>query len=180
MIIKMIPTHWKTSRLTIKDMTKDEILRVQELYEQGSYTHQWDGGNLDHEYASRCFTDGDLPPNGTKAQFNIQVIRLKDNGHLAGLLTTYHGYPSPESFYINYLYIDKEYHRQGLGQEVVRELIRIVKQAEYHEVRANVAVKNWPALRFWTGQGLDTIQGIYGDKEYGVDQYADIELVKFL
>jgi diamine N-acetyltransferase len=177
---KFIPNHWETNRLMIKDMTEEEISLVQELYEKGSYIHQWDGGSLDHEYASRCFTEGDIPPGGTRAQYKIQVIRQKENGHLAGLLTTYHGYPIPETFYINYLYIDKSYHRQGLGQEVVRELIGIVKQAEYREVRANVAIKNWPALRFWTGQGLDTIQGIYGDREYGAGKYADLELVKFL
>jgi diamine N-acetyltransferase len=178
MTIKMIPSQWETNRLTIKDMTQQEIPTVQELYEQGSYIHQWDGGSLDKKYASRCFTEGDLPPGGTRAQFNIQVIRLKDKGNLAGLLTTYHGYPTPESFYINYLYMDKEFHKKGLGREVVSELLSIVEQAEYREVRANVAIKNWPALRFWTGQGLNTIQGIYGDKEYGADKYADIELVK--
>jgi diamine N-acetyltransferase len=178
MTARIIPTQWETNHLTIKDMTQQEISTVQELYEQGSYIHQWDGGSLDHEYASRCFAEGDLPPGGTRTQFKIQVIRLKENGHLAGLLTTYHGYPTPQSFYINYLYIDKEFHRKGLGQEAVRELLRIVKQAGYREVRANVAIKNWHAIRFWTGQGLDTIHGIYGDREYSADTYADIELVK--
>ncbi|QWC21169.1 GNAT family N-acetyltransferase [Bacillus haikouensis] len=178
MKIKMIPNHWKTNRLFIKDMTEEEIQPVQELYEQGSYIHQWDGSSFDKEYAYRCFIEGDIPPGGTNAQFKIQVIRLKGNEHLVGLLTTYHGYPATESFYINYLYIEKEFHRKGLGQEVVSELLSIVEQAGYREVRANVAIKNWPALRFWTEQGLDTIQGIYGDREYGACKYADIELVK--
>jgi diamine N-acetyltransferase len=105
---------------------------------------------------------------------------MKETGLIVGLLTTYHGYPNPETFYINYLYIDKDYHNQGLGQEVINELLSLLKEAQYKEVRANVALKNWAALRFWTKLGLNTIQGIFGDKEHGDDQYADVELIKYL
>ncbi|MGM0867551.1 MAG: GNAT family N-acetyltransferase [Bacillota bacterium] len=176
----MIPGVWETKRLTIKDLTEEEIQTVQKLYNQGSFVHQWDGGSLDKEYVYRCFTVGDLPPNGIKDQFKIQVIRMKETGLIVGLFTTYHGYPMPETFYINYLYIDKKYHKQGLGQEVVIELLDILKRTKYNEVRANVAIKNWAALRFWSKLGLNTIQGIFGDKEHGVDNYADIELIKYL
>jgi ribosomal protein S18 acetylase RimI-like enzyme len=178
--IKLIPMMWETKKLTIQDITADQIERVQELYEQGSYIHQWDGSPQDNEYAYRCFTVGDLPPNGTKDNFKIQVIKLKDTERMVGILTTYHGYPYPEIFYINYLYIDKDYHQQGLGQEVVKELLTIIKQRNYDEVRANVAIKNWAALRFWSKLGLNTINGIYGDKELAPDHFADIELVKQL
>jgi ribosomal protein S18 acetylase RimI-like enzyme len=175
----LIPSIWETKRLTIEDLLEEDIQTVQALYIQGSYIHQWDGGSLDEQYVSRCFTEGDLPPNGTKEQFRIQVIRIKETGVIAGILTTYHGYPEPGTFYINYLYIDKAFHKQGLGQEVVTELLSVVEQEGYHEVRANVAMKNWAALRFWTKVGLNSISGIYGDREHGSDSFADMELVKY-
>ena len=178
MLIKTIPAMWETKRLTIQDLDEDEIQSVQKLYEQGSYIHQWDGGSLDYEYAYRCFTDGDLPPNGTKDKYKIQVIRVKETDTIVGILTTYQGYPKYETFYINYLYIDKEYHKQGLGKEVISELLSILQESKFAEVRASVAIKNWPAIRFWTGLGLDTINGFYGDNEYRADHYADIELIK--
>jgi ribosomal protein S18 acetylase RimI-like enzyme len=171
---------WDTNRLSIQDLNDYEIQFVQKLYEQGSYIHEWDGLTLDDEYVHRCFTVGDLPPNGTKDQFKIQVIRMKETDLIVGIITTYHGYPTSETFYINYLYIDKEYHKQGLGQEVVNELLDILKRIKYDEVRANVSIKNWSALRFWTKLGLNTINGIYGDKVHSSDQYADIELIKKL
>jgi diamine N-acetyltransferase len=37
-----------------------------------------------------------------------------------------------------------------MAQEIVNELLSILKGIKYNEVRANVALKNWPALRFWT------------------------------
>ncbi|MYL65162.1 GNAT family N-acetyltransferase [Bacillus hwajinpoensis] len=176
-LMKLIPSLWGTARITIQDLRKSEILPVQKIYEQGSYLHEWDGGSGDQDYAYRCFTDGDLPPNGSKEQYKIQVLRLKETDTIVGILTTYHGYPKSETFYINYLYIDKRYHKQGFGKEVISELLHLLKDAEFEEVRANVAIKNWPALRFWTGLGLNTINGFYGDKEYRANHYADIELM---
>ncbi|WP_404351874.1 GNAT family N-acetyltransferase [Sutcliffiella horikoshii] len=76
--------------------------------------------------------------------------------------------------------MDKAFHKKGLGQEVVTELLSIVEQAGLHEVRANVSMKNWAALRFWTKVGLNSISGIYGDKEHGIENFADMELVKYL
>lgn len=103
---------------------------------------------------------------------------MKESEELVGLLVSYHGHPVLESFYINYLSIDPDYQKLGLGQEVGEEFLEIVKHHEFKEVRANVALKNWGAIRFWTKLGLDTINGIYGDSEYGENRFADMELVK--
>ncbi|MCA1060179.1 GNAT family N-acetyltransferase [Rossellomorea aquimaris] len=178
--MKIIPNTWETERLSIQDIRQEEIDDAQSIYEKGSYIHQWDGSNLDEEYIKRCFLEGDLPPGGTKEHFKIQVVRIKESDELVGLLITYHGYPAPESFYINYFTIDPDYHKKGLGREMVKELLDIVKQHNFKEVRANVALKNWGALRFWTKLGIDKINGIYGDPVYEEDSFADIELMKRL
>ncbi|PFA62809.1 GNAT family N-acetyltransferase [Bacillus sp. AFS015802] len=178
--MKLIPSKWETKRLIVVDLEEEEIYHVQALYEKGSYIHQWDGGTLDEGFVKRCFMEGDLPPGGTKENFRIQVIRMKEPDCLVGLLVSYHGYPVPDSFYINYLSIDPDHHKKGLGQEVVEALLDIVKPHHYQEVRANVAMKNWGALRFWSKLGLNTINGIYGDPVHGEDSFADVELMKRL
>ncbi|RLQ92408.1 GNAT family N-acetyltransferase [Falsibacillus albus] len=180
MSTEIIPSWWETNRLIIEDMKKNEIQTVQQLYEQGSYINKWDGKSVDHEYAHRCFSEGDLPPDGIKEQYKIQVMCLKETDRIVGLLTSYHGYPEPDTFYINYLYIDKELHKQGIGQEVVNRLIGLLKEMNYCEVRANVAIKNWPAIRFWSKLGLNTINGVFGDRQHGDENFADIELIRQL
>jgi diamine N-acetyltransferase len=87
-------------------------------------------------------------------------MHMKESEELVGMLVSYHGHPVAEPFYINYLSIDPDYQKLGLGQEVVEELLEIVKHNEYKEVRANVAMKNWGAIRFWTKLGLDTINDL--------------------
>ncbi|GGG05466.1 hypothetical protein GCM10010912_57700 [Paenibacillus albidus] len=44
----------------------------------------------------------------------------------------------------------------------------------------HIAIKNWPAVRFWTQSGFNGISGIYGDKTIAEDSYANIELIKSL
>ncbi|MDX8344635.1 GNAT family N-acetyltransferase [Rossellomorea sp. YZS02] len=178
--MKHIPSKWETQKLTVQDLKETEIHQAQTLYEKGSHIHQWDGGTLDEAYVKRCFEEGDLPPGGRKEHFKIQVITMKESRDFVGLLITYHGHPVPASFYINYLSIDPYYHKQGLGQEVVKELLEIVKQHGFQEVRANVALKNWGAIRFWSKLGVDTINGVYGDQEHGEGRFADIELMRTL
>ncbi|WP_406687938.1 hypothetical protein [Rossellomorea vietnamensis] len=64
--MKQIPTKWKTKRLIVADLRKEEIHHVQSLYEKGNYIHQWDGGLLDEGFVKRCYLEGDLPPGGRK------------------------------------------------------------------------------------------------------------------
>ncbi|WP_078551975.1 GNAT family N-acetyltransferase [Bacillus alkalicellulosilyticus] len=177
---KIISSQWDTERLVIKDLLEEDIETMQKLYEQGSYRHKWDGQTLDKEYVYRCFTVGDLPPNGSKENFKIQAIHRKDTNSIVGILTSYHGFPNAKTFYINYLYIDQKEQKQGFGREVITRLLDMVKENEYVEVRANVALKNWTALRFWTSLGLNKINGIFGDKELSPDSFADVELCKEL
>ncbi|MFD1676560.1 GNAT family N-acetyltransferase [Alicyclobacillus fodiniaquatilis] len=180
MSVNTIPHTWDTERLVMRELVDNEIHTVQALYEQGGYISKWDGREFDTQYIHHCFTIGDLPPNGDKEHFKIQSIRVKETGIIAGLLIIYHGYPTPQTVYVTYLYIDQNYQKQGLGQEVINGLFIRLKRIGYGEVRANVALKNWTALRFWIKLGLNSIGGIYGHKEHSADTYADVELIKYL
>ncbi|WP_315906727.1 GNAT family N-acetyltransferase [Priestia koreensis] len=180
MELTLIPSMWETNQLIVRDLRKEEIEDVQALYLQGSYLGEWDGRTYDSDYITQCFTTGDLPPDGSKDHFKIQVLRMKETNKITGLLTTYHGHPSPEVFYITYFYLDQRLQSQGLGREAMEKLLQCVKETNYTEIRANVAIKNWPALRFWTSLGLDRIQGVFGDRTHDSHSFADIELVKKL
>ncbi|MEW4282898.1 GNAT family N-acetyltransferase [Priestia koreensis] len=176
----LIPSMWETNQLIVRDLQEAEIGDVQALYFQGSYLGEWDGRTYDYDYITQCFTTGDIPPGGTKDHFKIQVLRMKESHKIIGLLAMYHGHPSSDVFYITYFYVDQRLQSQGLGREAMEQLLQCVKEANYTEIRANVAIKNWPALRFWTSLGLDRIQGVFGDRTHSSQSFADVELVKKL
>jgi ribosomal protein S18 acetylase RimI-like enzyme len=176
----LIPPKWKFKRLVIKDLVITEIDLVQNLYKTSSYISVWDGNGYDPNYIKKSFEEGIMPPRGSKKHFRIQSIQDKESGSTIGFISIYHGYPEDRTIYIAFMCIDKTSQGQGYAQEVVAHLAREAKDRKYKEIRANVSLKNWPALLFWTKAGLNKVNGIYGDKEYEEDKFSDIELTMIL
>ncbi|MEK4662980.1 GNAT family N-acetyltransferase [Priestia sp. FSL H7-0729] len=67
------------------------------------------------------------------------------------------GYPSEDSLYLEFLYIQSEIQKQGYGQELIQALTLHCSELGYKEIRINVALINWPALRFWIKSGINKI-----------------------
>lgn len=174
-----IPNAWCTVRLSVADVRHDDIQAAQALYEKSAFMQEWTGQRLDPQYVHHCVYDGNLPPNGHLDNFKIQAIR-DTTDRFIGLLVLYHGHPHSRCAYITLLFFDPGLQRHGLGKDLVQELFSRLKRLGYNEVRANVQLKNWPGLRFWTKVGMTTITGIYGDSDYSKDTYADIELSRQL
>jgi len=178
--MKLISDKWNSRRLTISNLKEDEIPRVQDLYETSKYMNQWDGQSYNPEHIKDCFFNGNLPPDGKIENYRIQTIRNQEDQKIIGILSVYHGYPSTDSVYLEFLYIDKDIQKQGFGQEVINQFIEVTAALGYKEIRINVALKNWPALKFWIKSGFNHASGIYGDHEYSETTYANLELVKIL
>lgn len=174
-----IRSEWSTARLLVSDITELAIQAAQALYEKSAFMQEWTGHKQEPEYIRHCFFGGDLPPNGHRDNLKIQVVRGSTE-KMFGLLILYHGYPHGKCTYITFLFIDPEQQRQGLGYELTIELFNQLRSIGYDEVRANVQLKNWPALRFWAKVGLTTIAGIYGDQNCSDNTYADVELSMIL
>ncbi len=48
----------------------------------------------------------------------------------------------------------------------------------FSAIRAHVALKNWPALRFWTKRGYNKAIKYHEDPIYGEDKFASFVLEK--
>ncbi|WNR43666.1 GNAT family N-acetyltransferase [Paenibacillus roseipurpureus] len=180
--MKALNTFWKSERLIFEDIKLQEIEEVQDLYESSSNIRIWDGREPDKGYLKQCFFTGDLPPGGKKENYKIQTIRTnKDaSNNLIGMLSIYHGYPLDDTTYLAFMCVGNNYKNQGNGQEIISQLIIELTRLEYKEIRINVELKNWSALRFWSKLGFDKINGIFGDKDYSDSTYSNIELTRFL
>ncbi|ETT41898.1 GNAT family N-acetyltransferase [Paenibacillus sp. FSL H7-689] len=78
------------------------------------------------------------------------------------------------------IYETSRYLHQWDGQELIQALTRHFSELGYKEIRINVALKNWPALRFWIKSGFNQISRIYGDLQHSEDTFANTELIKSL
>ncbi|MEK3704123.1 GNAT family N-acetyltransferase [Paenibacillus sp. FSL R7-0198] len=178
--MKQLPEEWKSDRLIVSNVKESDIPELESIYETSRYLHQWDGQEHDRNYVKECFEEGHLPPGGRLENYRIQSIRTNEDDRYIGLLSVYHGYPSEDSIYLEFLYIQSEIQKQGYGKELIQALTLHCSELGYKEIRINVALKNWPALRFWIKSGFNQINGIYGDLEYSEDTFANTELIKSL
>ncbi|MCQ4088419.1 GNAT family N-acetyltransferase [Saccharibacillus sp. JS10] len=178
--MKLISNNWTSQRLILSDLKEEEIASVQEIYETSTYMNQWDGQTYNPEHIKDGFFKGNLPPDGKLENYSIQTIRTKEDAKIIGILSIYHGYPSTDSMYFEFLYIDKRIQKKGFGQEVIHQFVEETRSLGYKEIRINVALKNWGALKFWIKSGFNHASGIYGDNEHSETTYANLELVKIL
>lgn len=179
-MIKVLPDKWNSRNLKFCSLLENEITEVQHLYSACQYISKWDGNDYDPSFIKHCFYSGDLPPEGIKENYRIFTLRHVESSELIGILSLYHGYPKIDSTYIVGLYICPDLQGQGFGNEAENQLCSELKALGYNAVRANVAVKNWPAIRFWTKAGFNGISGIYGDKLHTENTFANLELIKTL
>ncbi|MDK8192647.1 GNAT family N-acetyltransferase [Paenibacillus sp. UMB7766-LJ446] len=178
--MKQIPAAWNSDRLFMSDLKESEIFDIQYIVGTSSYVQEWDGRDHEPDYVRTCFEKGDLPPGGRLENYRIQTIRTSKENKSIGVLSLYHGYPKEDSVYLEFLYIHSETQKQGYGQEMMHALTQLFSELGYMEIRINVALKNWPALRFWTKSGFDQISRIYGDLEHSDKTFANMELIKAL
>ncbi|WP_434749861.1 GNAT family N-acetyltransferase [Paenibacillus amylolyticus] len=178
--MKHLPSRWNSERLIISDVKPFEIVELQKLYDTSRYIQEWDGQENDMNYVKNCIEQGNLPPGGILANYRIQSIRTLEANQTIGMLSVYHGYPAEHVLYLEFLYIQNVVQKQGYGQEMMSALTNQLTILGYDEIRINVALKNWPALRFWFRSGFSQIGGIYGDEKHSSNNFANIELIKKL
>ncbi len=128
--------------------------------------------------ARRIADNDDLPPGGKKENSYHYLLFARSNNEVAGILSCYLGYPEKEVFYVGGLFLRPRWQGIGLGKEIVSRVEDLLNNNIVKQIRLGVGLKNWSALRFWTGLGFDTITKIKGDSEFGVNQFAAVELLK--
>ncbi len=181
MEIRQIPAQFATERLYVKDIEPNEIGAAQALYESSAYMGRFDGhARSDTEYIARCLREGDLPPQGDKQFFRMQLVRRRVDDEALGLLSVYHGYPRTDVLYLGFLFITTKQQGRGLGSELASHVEWEAYQAGFRWIRLGVALKNWHALRFWVRHGFRNITAITGDLEYADTSFATVELEKKL
>ncbi|MBT4552392.1 GNAT family N-acetyltransferase [bacterium] len=178
--MKLLSSEWQTENLLIKTSKLSECALLQKLYEEFREKLQpLDGQDPPAKNTMyKTLTEGDLPPNGKKE--NFQFMSILNGKETIGFLAIYHGYPEEDILQVPYLYIKKNYQNQGFGQKVIFKLFEEAKKAAYEKIQLVVGVKNWPGIRFWLKMEFDKILNISGDKKYSHNSFADLHLEKKL
>jgi ribosomal protein S18 acetylase RimI-like enzyme len=140
---------------------------------------------LDREYdplvLARRFVEGrNLPPRGILSCLHNLVLREAGSGDVMGLLGFYMGYPKADIVYVGELFLGPQFQGVGFGREVYLSLEGMLRPGPMSRVRVGVGLRNWNALRFWIKLGFTHVSGMSGDRSFGPDRHAFLELQKNL
>ncbi len=177
----LISELWETERMIIRDANLHDVDRLQEIYMQSESTEGWTWANeLTTDYILNSVNKGNLPPNGMKEFYKIQLITHKNSLEIMGFMEFYHGYPDKEVLYIGTLLFREDYRNNRYGQEIINKLCKQALELGFHQARLGVTLKNWLGIYFWTKLGFDTILKFHGDKVLAKDSSALLVLGKNL
>ena len=130
---------------------------------------------------ARRFVDHqNLPSRAAPSGLHNLILREAQAGDAIGLLSVYLGYPKPQIAYVGELFLHSSFQGVGLGREVYLRLEAMLRPGPMTRVRVGVGLKNWNALRFWIKLGFMQITGMSGDRCFGPDRHAFLELQKNL
>ncbi|WP_042274499.1 GNAT family N-acetyltransferase [[Clostridium] dakarense] len=125
-----------------------------------------------------CITKGDLPPNGSKD--NFEMLSIYDNNELIGFITLYKGFPSDEILYICFMYIASKNRCNGNGYSIVNSISSYFKDRNFKSIRISVSLKNWYGIRFWNKCGFSLLTMVDIEGSFSDDNYGCLELEKTL
>lgn len=174
-----LPSCWETDRLLITDSTVEEVTELQAIHDACSYLSKWDGEYVqdDPNYLMTLVTNPPLPPQGgERERFKIQTIRESGTSTIVGFLASYEGEPTPDSLYIFTFFIHPDHQRKGFGRETLEIFLNFAKKTMFEKVTLCTALKNFPAVRFWTALGVNKIVKVHGDQICSEHTHAQIDL----
>lgn len=178
---EFLPDRWETSRCFLMRVDESVLSSVQQVFSENREIFELLGDSSSaEEQANRYVRYESIPPGGVRWREQRFLIRDMENRGAVGILSAYFGYPAPGTMYIGALFLRPICQNRGYGHEIVKELEKRAAHIGFSEARAGVGLKNWQALRFWTGCGYSRITKIKGDSDFSAASMANVELSKDL
>jgi ribosomal protein S18 acetylase RimI-like enzyme len=175
----ILPSAWETERLIVTDSRLEEVARLRDVFNACAYVGQWDPTfyvvgteEITELVAMSLAAEGKTMPH-----FRMQSVHLKAAEGLIGYFHLTQGEPEADLIWLSMFVIHPDYQARQYGAEVIAGLKhRLSRLNGYRAVRLEIYLKNWPALRFWLGQGFSKIVGYEGDKIHAAETQASLVL----
>lgn len=155
--------EWESIRL--RNVCESDLSTVMDIHKSIRYYDDIAGEAFKQEDALAVIRRTDLPPNGSKEFFSAKMILTSDN-QPAGYLVIYEGYPQQNALWIGSLFLNRKYHRRGIGNLVMKMVEAYAGKCGFKSLGLGVYAQNTDGLQFWLKQGFSKIEAITVN-EYG-------------
>ncbi|MCX6046797.1 MAG: GNAT family N-acetyltransferase [Chloroflexi bacterium] len=181
MIDQALPSQWATARLTLHDSQLSDAPRLTQIFNACAYVEPWDPTfhPIPETELAQLIVDS-LSHENVRASFRLQWIQPTLATEPVGYFHGSHHMPQPNVFFISMFVLHPDQQQLGYGREVIEGLAEQLRQRGFTALWLRVYLKNWPALRFWIGQGFTAIIKMDGDALHTVYSQASLILEKKL
>ena len=178
-----LPSHWQTERLVVRDGTLAEVAELRDVFNSCHHIEKWDPTfilvSMD-EMTELVAQSVNAPMDGER-QFRLQAARVQGDERIIGYFHTMQRHPQPDLAFISMMVMRANVQGAGYGRELMAGLWSQFDALGWcRRVWLHVYLKNWPALRFWVGQGFTKLIEMEGDKVHSETAQALITLEKGL
>ena len=180
---QFLPVEWQTERLVVHDGTLTEVAELREVFNTCHHVEKWDPTFtlVPMEEMTEVVAQSVNAPLDDEKQFRLQTARVQGDERIIGYFHTYQRYLYPDLAFISMMVIRADEQGMGYGQELMAGLWQQFGALGWcQRVWLHVYLKNWPALRFWVGQGFTKVIEVKGDKVHAEEAQALVTLEKVL
>lgn len=175
----MLPTRWRSDRLLLRDARLDDVDRLLALFNANSFVAPWDPTfrAIERPEMERL-VEASLAGFSPKGKpFQLQCFCAGPPDQIAGYYHMTFGAPEIDTIWISMFVIDPGLQRHKYGSEAIAGVnAHFHRLGRFRAAWAQVWLKNWPALRFWTRAGYNRVVSIEGDAVYAPDTQASVIL----
>lgn len=153
--------YFNNFEFKVKKLDESSIFEVFEICENNkkyyeNYLHE----NANIEETKTIFTD--LPPNTTFSQ--KFVLGFYNNQKLLAFCDLILNYPNTQSAMIGLLMVDQNFQGQGIGKNIVKKILEVLKLKSIKFCEIGVIDNNIEGLAFWQKMGFDSYSQKTQDK----------------
>lgn len=179
--MNILPSAYETADLYIRDATLSEAPALRQIFNDCSYLRKWDAAFCKQtEEAFVALVTRSLQRGDCDTQcFHVQSIYRREPWQLIGYYDLYLGVPSPELAVISMFVIHPRFQKHRFGTQAVAGLAeQLARLGDYTAIWLRVSLKNWPAVKFWSGCGFKTIVKYEGETVLSEGTHANLVLAR--
>lgn len=148
--------------LSVKELSSIYDVRPLESSDTQAYDHLCQGNPDYYQHLHKNFSSKSLEKEMLRLPVGKQIedkyyLGFFDKDQLVAVLDLIDGYPDNGTAFIGFFMLSAEFQGQGVGSQLIDEVLKALKVMGFKKVRLGFAATNQKAKDFWIQKGFKAV-----------------------